>query len=218
MQNKQTDAIVAGTRQQLCQVYEAEQALCRGTLFPELDKPLSGVRCDCSPCATREHAHDFAAWELRLYLNTNPADQQALKLYRQHCAKMNGRGYAAIDAPVQQQCHHNGQRNFIPRQECAAQRDCGGQRELIPCQECAAKQDCAPRQGCTAQALRAYACENDISFTRRAKEDVFIRVDEPCHAAPAPCAPAKESCEPVDVWTWNDAPWPWEKCACRKEG
>lgn len=191
MQNKQTDAIVAGTRQQLCQVYEAEQALCRGTLYPELDKPLSCIRCDCSPCATREHAYDFAAWELRLYLNTHPCDKQALKLYRQYCAKLNGRGYAAIDAPAQKHPHHT---------------------------DCDQRPDCAPRQDCAAASLRAYACENDIAFTRKAREDGFIPVAEPCHAAPAACRPAEEDCAPADRWTWNDAPWPWEKCACRKEG
>lgn len=92
----QTDAIVAGVRQQLCQVYEAEQALCRGTLFPELDKPLSCVRNTCTPCATQEHVNDFAAWELRLYLNTNPCDKKALKLYRHFCRKLNGSGYACV--------------------------------------------------------------------------------------------------------------------------
>ena len=180
MQNKQTNAIVNGVRQQLCQVYEAEQALCRGTLFPELDKPLHGLRCDCSPCATQEQQQDFAAWELRLYLNTNPHDQQALKLYRQCCARMNGRGYASVDMPAPKPA----------KPGC-----CAPQREVAP------------------RTLRAMACENDISFTRpHAREDAFIRVEDACAVEEA-CTSA-----PVDCWTWNDAPWPWEKCACRKEG
>ena len=184
MQNKQTDAVVTGTRQTLCQVYEAEQALCRGTLFPELDKPLGSMCYDRCPCAIREQAYDFAAWELRLYLNTHPCDRQALKLYRQHCAKMNGQGYAAIDTCEQKRPHH---------------RDCDD------------RPDCAPRQDCTTASLRTYACENDIAFTRKAREDGFIPVEDNCR-------PAEESCAPAECWTWNAAPWPWETCTFRKEG
>lgn len=101
--SQQTDALVSADRQQLCQIYEPDQALCRGTLFPELDKPLAGVKNTCAACVTPEHMHDFAAWELRLYLNMNPCDQKALKLYRQFCRRLNGRGYACVDgcAPVQ---------------------------------------------------------------------------------------------------------------------
>lgn len=100
MQQHQTDALVSAAHQQLCDVYDPEQALCRGTLFPELDKPLQGVRCACSPCATSAQQHDFAAWELRLYLDLHPDDQQALRLYRQQCALLGGRGYACVEEPA----------------------------------------------------------------------------------------------------------------------
>lgn len=35
---------------------------------------------------TNEYALPFAAWELRLYLNTHPDDERALAAYKQLCA------------------------------------------------------------------------------------------------------------------------------------
>ncbi|MBR6570897.1 MAG: spore coat protein CotJB [Clostridia bacterium] len=152
----QTDALVAGTCQQLCQIYEPEQALCRGTLFPELDKPLAGVRNTCASCATQEHMHDFAAWELRLYLNMNPCDQKALKLYRQYCSKLNGCGYACV-----KDCGHTGSSYAAPVQPRA--------------------KTCCDNDISFARAVRT---EKDDGFIRVGtpvrEKDVFVRADSAC--------------------------------------
>ena len=46
-----------------------------------------------------DYAVPFAAWEVRLYLDTHPADQAALAAYRQLCAQCWGEGnYACLSA------------------------------------------------------------------------------------------------------------------------
>ncbi len=42
---------------------------------------------------TNDHAMSFAAWELRLYLNTHPNDERAYEAYRKLCASQ-GCNYA----------------------------------------------------------------------------------------------------------------------------
>lgn len=49
------------------------------------DKPeprADDVRCDCKG---DDHALSFAAWELRLYLDTHPCDEKALSAYKKLC-------------------------------------------------------------------------------------------------------------------------------------
>lgn len=68
--------------QELDRVFTSDSALCSGTLFPELHKPMNGYcpgECNCQTC---EQAKAFAAWEMRLYLDTHPCDRQALALFR----------------------------------------------------------------------------------------------------------------------------------------
>ena len=214
---QQTNAIVTGTRQQLCRLYEAEQALCRGTLFPELDKPLAGVRSTCASCATKEHMHDFAAWELRLYLNMNPCDQQALMAYRQHCKALNGCGYACVD-------------------------DCCGDSAYTAGQNCcdndaaytASNKNCCDNDISFTRAFRA--AEKDGDFIRTGsvrsgeKDGGFVRVgsipacDSDCGSG---CdntrAARRNDCSEHDGntarWSWVEQPWPWERAASRrKEG
>ena len=40
----------------------------------------------------KEYSIPFAAWELRLYLNTHPDDEKALPAYRQLCAECESAG------------------------------------------------------------------------------------------------------------------------------
>lgn len=190
----QTDALVAGTCQQLCQIYEPEQALCRGTLFPELDKPLAGVRAACTSCATQEHMHDFAAWELRLYLNMNPCDQKALKLYRQYCSKLNGCGYACV-----KDCAQCGSDAVYAARNCC---------DTDPVQT--RTRPCCDNDISFARAVRT---EKDDGFVRVGtpvrEKNAFVRVDDAC------CNDNDRAAR----WTWADQPWPWEKTGNhRKEG
>lgn len=86
--------MVWAAKQELDQVFESESALRTGTLFPELHKPMNGY-CpgDCN-CQTDEQAAAFAAWELRLYLNTHPDDKQAMALFRKLCEETDEPNYA----------------------------------------------------------------------------------------------------------------------------
>lgn len=86
--------MVWAAEQELDQIFESESALRAGTLFPELHKPMNGY-CpgDCN-CQTCEQEAAFAAWELRLYLNTHPDDKQALALFRKLCEETEDPNYA----------------------------------------------------------------------------------------------------------------------------
>ena len=94
--------MVHGIRQQIADVYPANTAIRRGTLYPELDKPMA---CAASPTgcaeASGKQAAAFAAWELRLYLNPHPCDEGALHFYQQLCQQNRQPNYACTFAPCQ---------------------------------------------------------------------------------------------------------------------
>ena len=96
---RNTVGIVSGTWQQIGHIYPAQTAFFRGTLFPELDKPMA---CAASPsgCAqpTASQMAGFSAWEVRLYLNTHPNDEHALQLFRQLCQHAPCPNYACTFA------------------------------------------------------------------------------------------------------------------------
>ena len=67
--------------------YEARKGLIRGTLFPGLDLPFMGmVNQKEKPVTplTELQTLGFAIQELALYLDTHPADKEALELYREY--------------------------------------------------------------------------------------------------------------------------------------
>ena len=109
-ENGHAVGIVSANVQQLGNIYPAQTAILRGTLYPELDKPMA-----CAPapsgCAepTACQAMAFAAWEVRLYLNTHPHDECALKLYQQLCQQAPKPNYACTFAP----CTGNGGWNWL---------------------------------------------------------------------------------------------------------
>lgn len=86
--------IVHAVEQKLADVFESESALRTGTLFPELHKPLNGRCPACSNCSTCDQQSSFAAWDLRLYLNTHPDDKEALALFRRLCDEAEDPNYA----------------------------------------------------------------------------------------------------------------------------
>ena len=72
--------IVWAKKQEIDDVYDCGRALKAGTLYPELHKPMSGY-CPCDEaCGDKCQQIAFAMWELRLYLNTHPNDQEALMM------------------------------------------------------------------------------------------------------------------------------------------
>lgn len=80
--------------QEIDEIFESESALRAGTLFPELHKPMNGYYpCD-ENCGTCKQAAAFAAWEMRLYLNTHPNDKEALALFRKLCKEAEEENYA----------------------------------------------------------------------------------------------------------------------------
>ena len=91
--------LVSVKMQQIGDVYRYDRALQAGTLFPELYMPLAGYCAGGNGCGTTQQAADFAVWEMRLYLDTHPDDQQALALFAQLCRQTNEPNYAATFLP-----------------------------------------------------------------------------------------------------------------------
>ncbi len=76
-------------------LFPPREALRHGTLFPGLFLP-SGEASSLPKSVTLTHAIPFAAWEMRLYLNTHPCDRTALALYHGYCERCPaGYGYLA---------------------------------------------------------------------------------------------------------------------------
>ncbi len=86
-------------KQEIDKVFESESALRAGTLFPELHKPMNGYCPRSEHCCTRKQAAAFAAWEMRLYLNTHPNDQEALALFGKLCREAEEENYATAFLP-----------------------------------------------------------------------------------------------------------------------
>lgn len=86
--------MINGVMQEIGEIYQSESALLAGTLFPELHKPLNGYCPHNGNCGTECQQAAFAAWELRLYLNTHPHDEEALALFRKLCKEAEGENYA----------------------------------------------------------------------------------------------------------------------------
>ena len=99
MTDKQTRAMVVNVSQKLSGAFPPLQAIRFGTLFPELSKPMNG-ECPQGICDCPERAAAFAAWELRLYLDTHPDCSEALEAYWQLCRSANGWNYAIVPGPV----------------------------------------------------------------------------------------------------------------------
>lgn len=86
--------MVGAMMQTLEEVYESPKALRAGTLFPELHMPLRGYAPDAKACGDAAQANAFAAWELRLFLNTHPHDREAMKLFRRLSQEAGDDSYA----------------------------------------------------------------------------------------------------------------------------
>lgn len=95
---RRTPAMVYPAAQCPEQIYPAQQALAAGTLFPELDKPMRGACMPPWETLDMQQALAFAAWELRLYLNTHPHDREALEMFRCRCREMDRPNYAGTFA------------------------------------------------------------------------------------------------------------------------
>ena len=81
--------------QQLEEAYQPACALKAGTLFPELHKPMRGYCPSGEGCGDDCQAVAFMLWELRLYLNTHPHDQEAIALFRRLCSEACQPNYAS---------------------------------------------------------------------------------------------------------------------------
>lgn len=85
--------------------YDGQTALARGTLFPGLDLPFMNVVNKPDNLSTplcELMALDFVVQELKLYLDTHPADQEAFALLQQ-CIRMSCEGrkrYVELYGPI----------------------------------------------------------------------------------------------------------------------
>ena len=86
--------MIKGFKQEIDEIFESESALRAGTIFPELHKPMNGYCPYDGNCGTCKQAAAFAAWELRLYLDTHPNDEEALELFRKLCKEAEEPNYA----------------------------------------------------------------------------------------------------------------------------
>ncbi len=94
-----TPAMVYETPHCLDGLHGIEEAIRKGTLFSELYMPMNGEYADaCGAQLCDGQAEAFAAWELRLYLNTHPCDRQALELFRHYCRRGDLPNYACAFA------------------------------------------------------------------------------------------------------------------------
>ena len=78
-------------------LFAPDEALALGTLFPTFYHPIPGKNnkheikdYDLSP-----YAAPFAAWEMRLHLDTHPKDRNALAMYHKFC-EQSPKGYATL--------------------------------------------------------------------------------------------------------------------------
>jgi len=70
--------------------YSDDDAIIRGTLFPELDLPFKNFTITTPlnvNTMTDKMKIDFICLELKLYLDTHPHDLEALEYYREYAAK-----------------------------------------------------------------------------------------------------------------------------------
>ena len=88
-------AMVKINMQELGEAYQPACALKAGTLFPELHKPMRGYCPSGEGCGDDCQAVAFMLWELRLYLNTHPHDQEAIALFRRLCSEACQPNYAS---------------------------------------------------------------------------------------------------------------------------
>lgn len=95
-----TAGIVSANAQRIVNLFPSQTAIRNGTLYPDLYKPMHCAGGPCGgaePCPAQTIA--FSAWEVRLYLNTHPADTGALQLYHQLCQQSRKPNYACTFAP-----------------------------------------------------------------------------------------------------------------------
>lgn len=92
---EQTEVMVNSVPQQLTQIIQPAQALPLGTLFPELNKPLTSTSSPITARPTAKQMNAFAAWEMRLYLDTHPSDTIALSLFQQMATAAGAPNYAS---------------------------------------------------------------------------------------------------------------------------
>ena len=101
-----TLGMVTAKVQTLGEMYDAAHALKAGTLFTGLHMPLNGYCPRGGSCATEAQEAAFTLWELRLYLNTHPADREALALFAGFCRHADGNTYATAFLPDDGNAHH----------------------------------------------------------------------------------------------------------------
>ncbi len=148
-----------------------------------------------------EYSLPFAAWELRLYLDTHPDDAAAFAKYKALCAAMDGKcNYA---------CHITDTRNAARENDCG----CGNNtRESVRESGCdcgrnthtmARENGCGCRNG--ARGIHDSNCGGGNYGGRRNDGGNF----SPCTCNSCSCSDGDND-EVYNVWSWIEGPWPWE--------
>lgn len=96
--------------------YDRADALANGTLFPNLNLPFhlktNASKVPDSPLAALESL-DFVVWEMALYLDTHPDDQEAFDLFKQYLQmhKQAKESYENTHGPLSRATAANGNKD-----------------------------------------------------------------------------------------------------------
>lgn len=138
-----------------------------------------------------EYALPFAAWELRLYLDTHPEDECALREYRRLCNMAGGKCNYACHTPDGHVMPHGGATPYAGARGNVNGNGCG----------CDAS---TTRENVGGGNYGGNRCDNGNYRTARAENGV---------GGGCGCGGDNNdnsTTNGYNVWSWVDGPWPWE--------
>ena len=148
-----------------------------------------------------EYALPFAAWELRLYLDTHPDDECALNEYRRLCASIGDKcNYACHTVDAHGGYSRNGNTRSVTREnDCG----CGGDARGMnhdggygrKGNTCGMSRE--PGNGGGGNYGGCRCDSGNYAISRGENSDCG-------------CEGKNDGHDRVNVWSWIEGPWPWE--------
>ncbi len=136
-----------------------------------------------------EYALPFAAWDLRLYLDTHPEDECALREYRRLCAMAGGHCNYACHTPDGHVMPNGGATPCSPTRGNTNGNGCGCDTPLT-------------RANGGGGNYGGNRCDNGNFRTARAENGGNVNG--------CGCGGGDNAGGSYNVWSWIDSPWPWE--------
>lgn len=138
-----------------------------------------------------EYALPFAAWDLRLYLDTHPEDECALREYRRLCAMAGGHCNYACHTPDGHVMPNGGATPYA------------GARGNVSGDGCGCGDSRLTRANGGGGNYGGNRCDNGNFRTARAENGGNVNG----------CGCGDNAGGSYNVWSWIDGPWPWEPAA-----